>query len=203
MISKFFTWLGSFNDPNNKRNLEYRGDYYFNRIFFKRINSIYNQIQDQINSQQIDYSNQKFSPIEKISFGATYNAVQSLLGKHKFSYTNQNKENLIQVLFYRIAIDGFNSFVQFQFFNNQLYFLGIDNAKSMPSEKEKTLILNSLLKNILPAELTHSNQFKTIKDANGNYIYLNDEINFTICYLNQQFLQERENLNLGLNVSPN
>lgn len=199
MLSKLFNWLGSFNDPNTKRNLEYRADYYFNRIFFKRVISFYDDINYHISTNSIKTSTAEFNPLPKIQFGDSIKSVQGLLGKHKFSYSNHSTENLIQVLFYRIAIETFYSFVQLQFHNDKLYFIGIDNAKSMPSEKEKLLILNSIMKAQLPTSLNKISDYKTIQDANGHFIYLNDEINFSICFLDKQYLNNREQLSLALN----
>lgn len=199
MFNKIFNWLGSFNDPNTKRNLEYRADYYFNRIFFKRINSFYDDVNKQVLNNQITNSYTQFCPIEKVQFGDSFKSIQNLLGKHKFSYSNNNPDNLVQVLFYRIAIETYYSFVQFQFYNDKLYFIGIDNAKTMPTEKEKLLILNSILKNQLQTPVIKISDFKTVQDANENFIYLNDEINFSICFLDKQYLNNREQLSIALN----
>ena len=70
-----------------------------------------------------------------------------------------------------------------QFYNNQLYFIGLDVIRRLIDENEKTEIINTVIQKYLNQPFVKGASYPLIQDQDKNSIVINDDINFSICYV--------------------
>ncbi len=159
-----------------------RNDYYYKRIYFKRILLFFKAINEGAKNENALLTSTEISPLG-LKFGCTVNQVKKDMGKPKYSYDNENDINNHQVLFYRRIFTDTSLLVQLQFYNNQLYFIGLDVIRRLIDENEKIGIINTVIQKYLNQPFVKGNMYPLIQDQDKNSIVINDDINFSICYV--------------------
>ncbi len=159
-----------------------RNDYYFNRIYFKRIIQFFKLVNDARQNSFAKLTDTEISPLG-LKFGCSIHDVKKEMGKAKYVYDNENSQNNLKVLFYRRTFTDISLLVQLQFLNNQLYFIGLDVIRRLINDGEKSEIINTVIQKYLNKPFMIGDAYPLIQDSNQNTIIINDDINFSICYL--------------------
>lgn len=161
---------------------DHRNDFYYKRIYFKRVLLFFKAINESAKNEEAVLTTTEISPLG-LKFGCTVNQVKKEMGKPKYSYDNENDTHNHQVFFYRRTFTDTNLLVQLQFYNNQLYFIGLDVIRRLIDENEKIEIINSVIQKYLHQPFIKGEAYPIIKDQAKNSILINDDIYFGICYI--------------------
>ncbi|PLX01752.1 MAG: hypothetical protein C0595_13545 [Marinilabiliales bacterium] len=92
-----------------------------------------------------------------------------------------------KILFYRHSIEDFNYLQQFHFFENTFLFVNnMVRSSFILGNREKKSIMNRIQEKYYPdIDFDFSNGFELqIKDAEDNFLYTTDSVNFSITYIN-------------------
>ena len=171
-----------------------RNDFYYKRIYFKRILLFFKEINEGAKNENALLTSTEISPLG-LKFGCTVNQVKKDMGKPKYSYDNENDSNNHQVLFYRRVYTDTSLLVQLQFYNYHLYFIGLDVIRRLIDENEKIEIINSVIQKYLNQPFVKGTTFPLIQDQDKNSIVINDDMNFSICYVaGDVSIQKQENI---------
>ena len=157
-----------------------RNDFYYNRIYFKRILLFFKAINDNEKIDNAKCTDTEISPLG-IKFGSTVTQVKKEMGKPKYSYDNESTSNNHRVLFYRRSFTDTGLLIQLQFYNNHLYFIGLDVIRRLIDENEKIEIINTVIQKYLNQPFVKGASYPLIQDQDKNSIVINDDINFSIC----------------------
>lgn len=168
-----------------------RNDFYYNRIYFKRVLLFFKAINEGNKSANAKLTASEISPLG-LKFGATVSQVKKQMGKPKYCYDNDNDTDNHKVLFYRRPFTDTSLLVQLQFYNNQLYFIGLDVIRRLIDEDEKIEIINSIIEKYLNKPFVQGEAYPLIQDANKNSVVINDDINFSICYVGGEVNIEKQ-----------
>ena len=159
-----------------------RSDYYYSRIYFKRMLQFFKSLNEAAANPVLKQTETAISPLG-LKFGITVQQVKKEFGKEKYSYENGNGPHNHRVLFYRRSYSDISLLVQLQFYNNRLFFIGLDVIRRLINEDEKAEIINTVIQKYLHQPFTKGQAYPLISDPNNNLIIINDDINFSICYL--------------------
>jgi hypothetical protein len=168
-----------------------RNDFYYNRIYFKRILLFFKSINDCGKYEYAKLTDTDISPLG-LKFGCSVNQVTKEMGKAKYSYDNENDVNNHRVLFYRQSFTDTSLLVQLQFYNNQLFFIGLDVLRRLIDENEKIEIINTVIQKYLNQPFKKGEVYPLIQDRNKNSIVINDDMNFSICYVGGDVTIEKQ-----------
>lgn len=159
---------------------EVRNDYYFNRIYFRRITKLF-----KVHNSTEDLFKQTTAAISPLGlkFGSSLNSVAKDFGTPKYIYNNKNSSHNHKVYFYRRSFTDISLLVQLQFYNNKLFFIGLDVIKRKMEEFEKIEIINTVIQKYLEEPHLKGKAYPIIQDSDKNLVIINDDINFSICYL--------------------
>jgi hypothetical protein len=78
----------------------------------------------------------------------------------------------------------------------------LDVSRSTSNEEEKTQIINTVIQKYLNKPFQTGEEYPVIEDKSGNFIIINDDINFSICYLDgnmphvRKYIMEHEQTSL-------
>jgi hypothetical protein len=159
-----------------------RQDFYYSKIYFKRITVFYNIFTSKKNDSLVLNTSETISPLG-LKFGSSYNQALKQFNKPSFVYNNNKKDKNHKAVLVRHSIGSIKLFVQLQFFNDKLFFIGLDISRSSNKQEEKTEIINTVIQKYLNKPFTTGEEYPVIEDKAGNFIIINDDINFSICYL--------------------
>lgn len=159
-----------------------RNDYYYTRIYFKRILFFFRSYIEAQQENNIKHTDAPISPLG-LKFGSSPGTVKKELGIPKYIYDNENDTHNHKVYFFRRTFTDISLLVQVQFYNNQLFFIGLDVIRRLINEDEKIAIINTVIQKYLNQPFTKGAAYPLIQDADKNFIIINDDINFSICYL--------------------
>lgn len=168
-----------------------RNDYYYNRIYFKRILHFFKTYKESQENAIIKLTIQPISPLG-LRFGSSTESVKKALGTPKYVYDNGNKHNHHQVFFFRKSFTAISLLVQVQFYNDRAFFIGLDVVKRMIDEQEKSEILNTVIQKYLNEPFVPGNNYPVIQDEEGNFVVINNDVNFSICYLGGGIDEEKQ-----------
>ena len=164
--------------------------FYHTKVFSKKIILFYKHIQQQEAENKILKTGQSIIPPDLI-FNITSQEVISKWGKPRCRFFHKNGNKNIEILFYRRSYVYENTLFQLQFFNDQLFFAGIEVGKGLTSEESKI----KMLTNFLPALITDTfSKFTTLPvwtDVENNYLFVEDEVNTNICFMNGMYAFEK------------
>jgi hypothetical protein len=167
------------------------GDWFYHtKLFSKKIVFFYKHI---IKEAEINKAIKTGEPIvpPDLSFNITTSEVIDKWGMPRCTFTNEKEDGNIQIFFYRKNHVYENTLFQLQFFNDKLFFAGIEVGKSMMDETNKIKMLGSLLPNFITENFKEVNQVPIWADTNNNYLLIEDEVNLNICYLSGLFANEK------------
>lgn len=157
--------------------------FYHTKIFSKKIIHFYKYIQQQQVENKVLKTGQTIVPPE-LNFNLTTQEVIDKWGKPRCRFFHKNGNKNIEILFYRRSYVYENTLFQLQFFNDQLFFAGIEVGKGLTKEETKI----KMLTNFLPAFITDTfSKFDTLPvwtDVEKNYLFIEDEVNTNICFVN-------------------
>jgi hypothetical protein len=159
-----------------------RTDYYYNRIYFKRLLFFFRSYHEATSDVNLKFTTAQINPLG-LQFGSSTQIVKKELGEPKYVFDNKNATHHHQVFFFRKSFTDLNLLVQVQFYNNQLFFIGLDVTRRLIDENEKIEIINTVIQKYLKQPHVLGQTYPLIQDNNKNLIIINDEINFSICYL--------------------
>jgi hypothetical protein len=168
-----------------------RNDYYHSRIYFRRMLRFFSACNEAHQDGTIKYTDATISPLA-LKFGASTSSIKKELGAPKYVYDDRNSGNNHVVYFYRRTFADISLLVQVQFFNNELFFIGLDVVKRLIHDNEKTEIINTVIEKYLNKPYKKGEQYPLIQDPDKNFIIINDDINFSICYLSGNVDREKQ-----------
>ena len=87
-----------------------------------------------------------------------------------------------------------NSLIQVQFYNQQLFYLGIEVGRGLMSEETKLKMLSTLLPNIISENFKSVKSIPVFTDAANNYLFVEDDINLNVCFMSNAFANEHLNI---------
>lgn len=159
-----------------------RTDYYYNRIYFKRLFFFFRTYNEAAGDSNLKFTTAQISPLG-LHFGSSTQSVKKELGEPKYVFDNKNAAHHHQVFFFRKSFTDLNLLVQVQFYNNQLFFIGLDITRRLIDDNEKIEIINTVIQKYLNQPHVLGQAYPLIQDDRKNLIIINDDINFSICYL--------------------
>ena len=168
-----------------------RNDFYYKRIYFKRILLVFKAINESAKIENAERTDTEISPLG-LRLGCTINQVKKEMGKPKYSYDNDNDTDHHKVLFYRRTFTDTSLLVQLQFYNNQLFFIGLDVIRRLIDENEKIEIINTVIQKYLNQPFVKGDAYPLIQDYHKNSIVINDDLNFSICYVGGEVNIEKQ-----------
>lgn len=158
-----------------------RNDYYHSRIYLRRMLRFFSACNEAQQYATLKYTDALIRPLA-LKFGASTSNIKKELGAPKYVYDDKNATNNHVVYFYRRTFAEISLLVQVQFFNNELFFIGLDVVKRLIHENEKTEIINRVIEKYLNKPYQKGDPYPLIQDLDKNFIIINDDINFSICY---------------------
>ncbi len=161
-----------------------RDVFYFDKIYFKRINTLYSYYLESRNARFLKSTAENISPLNLL-FEAFYGDVLKTIDKPKYFYNNNSSDNNHKVIVARHQLAGVEFTVQYQFYNDQLFFVAFDLSRKIKSEKEKVEVTEAIIDKYLDG-VYEEEDFPLIQDQQGNFIIINDEMNFSLCYFSQK-----------------
>jgi hypothetical protein len=186
----------------NKQLKDSREVFYFNKIYFKRITTICNLYKHKKKNNAVDTTLESIQPLNLV-FSTPYKDVLNVIGTPKFIYNNKNKHHNHKAAILRHSISNINFTLQCQFYNNQLFFLAFDMSKKVKTEIERIEITNTIVEKYLKKTFNQGDEFPVIEDGEGNFIIINDDINFSICYCRRDVEEVFRNIEkLSGNIKP-
>ncbi|HEX8334082.1 MAG TPA: hypothetical protein VF622_15790 [Segetibacter sp.] len=159
-----------------------RQDFYYSKIYFKRITIFYNIFTAKKKDALISTTSESINPLG-LKFGITYKQAVKQFNKPSFVYDNEKKDKNHKAVLIRHSINNIKLLVQLQFFNDKLFFIGLDVSRSINKEEEKSQVINTVIQKYLNKPFKTGDEYPIIEDQAGNFIIINDDINFSICYL--------------------
>jgi hypothetical protein len=185
-----------------------RDDFYYSKIYFKRIAGFYNIFGIKKQDSLISTTTETISPLG-LKFGSSLSEATKNFKKASFIYNNKHKENNHKVVLIRHSIGKIKMLIQLQFFNNKLFFIGLDISGSISRQEEKTEVINTVIQKYINKPYLTGDEYPLIQDETGNFIIINDDINFSICYLDghtpnvRKYIMEHEQNSLKQSVIKN
>lgn len=168
-----------------------RDDFYYSKIYFRRITVFYNVFTIKKRDALVSTTAETLNPLG-LKFGMSYIDAVRQFNKPSFLYNNKKKEKNHKAVLIRHNINNIKLLVQLQFFNDHLFFIGLDVSRSINKEEEKTKIINTVIEKYLNKPYQTGDEYPVIEDKKGNFIIINDDINFSICYLAGNMSQVRK-----------
>ena len=190
MISQLVRKAKHFLSPSSSATNQ-RSDYYYNRIYFKRLLFFFRTYNEAPTDINLKPTREQINPLG-LQFGSSTQLVTKELGEPKYVFDNKKTNHHHQVYFFRKRFTDLNLLVQVQFFNNQLFFIGLDVTRRLLDENEKSEIINTVIQKYLHQPHVLGQAYPLIQDSNKNLIIINDDINFSICYLGGGIDQPRQ-----------
>ncbi len=179
-IKRFlFKAISKFISPVNNK-------YYYSRdYFYERLVSNYNDVDSYLDLKtkvsEADSLHTKHNIFfsKSIKFGSSLSSVKRKLPSPNYQVIG-NPGLKCHILFYRIFIGRHKVKLEMHFFQNRLFFFNY-NFTSL-NEPDKMEILN-IMKSKYGVSMTELKEKRTIKDNDGNYIFIDFNINLSINYL--------------------
>jgi hypothetical protein len=159
-----------------------RIDFYHSKIYFKRLSVFYSTFAKKKKDCEVFTTSERISPFG-LKFGNGYKQTLQQFRKPSFVYNNKKKEDNHKAVLIRHNIGEMKLLVQLQFFNDKLFFIGLDVSRSINKEEEKSQVINTVIQKYLNKPFIMGEAYPVIEDQAGNFIIINDDINFSICYL--------------------
>lgn len=156
--------------------------FYHTKIFSKKIIFFYRYIQEQQQLQNIIKTGQSIIP-PQLNFGISTDEVINKWGKPRCRFFHKNGNKNIEILFYRRSYVYENTLFQLQFFNNQLFFAGIEVGKGITSEATKIKMLTNFLPEFVTENFIRFDALPIWTDVDKNYLFIEDEVNTNICFV--------------------
>ncbi len=161
-----------------------REEYYHGMLFFKRIVRFYNLIQQKQLEGEIRTSIETINPIG-LQLEASLPSVESKWNKPLYTF---DLTDTYKVLLYKKQIAGKSLYIQLQFFEKQLFFIAISNTVFLKTEEQKTEMINSILLKYLSVNYRTGQPLPYIKDSSENFVLVDDDVHFSICFLHKKFM---------------
>ncbi len=163
--------------------------FYYNHIYFKKIISFYQQIQQDESSGSVLLSNTPFN-LSKIAFGSNTTSLKKM-GKPAYKF---QKHPNYAVAFYHVTVNSVPALLQVQFIQDKLFFAGFDFGNDFTSDGDRELILNAVIGSHLTYPIKKKVQYPVVKDLNHHYAIISDEIRFCMAFIDGYYVTESFNL---------
>ena len=188
----FFKKIGELFTTPNKPNAH--GDWFYHtKLFSKKILSFYKCALKDIFEGKIMRTAEDIYPADlQLNFSVT--DVLSKWGKPRCSFNNNKIDHNIQVLFYRRSYIYENTLFQLQFYNDKLFFVGIEVGKSFTNDEVKIEMLGKILPNFVTGNFKLVNEIPIWQDFNNNFLLIQDDVNLNIIYLNGEYAGDKISL---------
>lgn len=132
--------------------------------------------------------------LPELNWNISIEQLRNSWGKARCTFNNNSVENNIQVFFFRRNFVYENSLIQVQFYNQQLFYLGIEVGRGLMSEETKLKMLSTLLPNIITENFKSVKSIPVFTDAANNYLFVEDDINLNVCFMSNAFANEHLNI---------
>jgi hypothetical protein len=188
------TVLRTINRLITKRNQHTsRNHFYFNKIYFTRIAHLFEVFKEKQEKGQVYQTKETIQPLG-LRFSSSYKDVLKVMDKPSYIYNNQQTEHNHKALLVRHTISNISMLVQLQFYNDQLFFIGLDVSKNIKTDAEKAEIINTVILKYSNKPFCLGDESPVIKDEAGNVVMINDDVNFSICYFDGTISQHHKNI---------
>ncbi len=164
-----------------------RNHFYFNKIYFTRISLLYDLFKQKQEKGQVYETTELLQPLG-LKFSSLYKDVLKVLDKPSYVYNNKQADNNHKALLVRHTVSNINMLVQLQFHNEELFFIGLDLSKNIKTDIEKAEMINTIILKYLNKPFCMGDEFPVIQDKAGNFVMINDDVNFSICYFDGNHL---------------
>jgi hypothetical protein len=192
MINQLMLRAKNFLSGENTGEGSQKDDYFYNRIFFRKIIAFYDAIFDHINNAAVLNTKETLQPFG-LHFDISLKDIIKQSGKPKYLYNNK-RDNNHKVAFYRATVNNLSVLMQLHFHNDSLFFIGLDISVGLLTENEKTEIINSIIRKYLSQPYHKGHNYPLIRDAHKNFVMIHDDINFNICYLHGRYVNHYNDL---------
>jgi len=196
MINQLMLRAKNFLSGENTGEGSQKDDYFYNRIFFRKIIAFYDTIFEQINNATVLNTKETLQPFG-LQFDITLKDIIKQSGKPKYLYNNK-RDNNHKVAFYRATVNNLSVLMQLHFHHENLFFIGLDISAGLLTENEKINIINTIIRKYLSQPYSKGNAYPLIRDANKNFVLIHDDINFNICYLHGKYVNQYQELKLAI-----
>lgn len=169
--------------PPEHRPHQPREEYYHEMLFFKRIIGFYRIIQQKQQTGELRTTIETINPFG-LQLGDSLSAIESKW--HKPLYTFQLADKY-KVVLYKTQVPGKSLYIQLQFFENALFFMAISNSTFLKTEEQKSDMVNATLLKYLSTHYYTTQPLPFIQDCAGNFILVDDDVHFSICFLHSKF----------------
>lgn len=164
-------------------------NFYYNHIYFKKIISFYQQIQQNESNGRVLLSNTPFN-LSKMAFGVSSSTIKRM-GKPAYKF---QKHPYYSVLFYHVTINDIPALMQIQFLYDTLFFIGFNFGNVFTSDAEREILLNAIIGSHLTFPIKKNVQYPVVKDTQQHYLLISDDVHFCLCFVDGTYTAEHSSL---------
>ena len=159
------------------------GDWFYHtKTFSRKLLQFYKKVQREVNNDSALKTGQNII-VEGLSFDDNTNSVIKKWGNPRCTFKTIKERNVVHVFFYRRDYIYENTLLQLQFFNNQLFFIGIEVGKNLMTSDNKINMLSKFLPNFITNGYENTESIPVWMDTNQNFLLVDDDVSLNICYL--------------------
>jgi hypothetical protein len=158
-----------------------RNHFYYHKIYFRRISLLYNTFETKKSAGLVVETSEPIMPFG-LRFGIQYNSALKRMDKVSFKYDNKNKDHNHKAVLVKQEMQQLKLLIQLQFYNNRLFFVGVDVSRYAKDDRDKAGIINKVLTKYLSKPYVQSDELPVIEDREGACIIINDDVHLAICY---------------------
>lgn len=165
------------------------GDWFYHtKTFSRKLLQFYKKIQKQINNDTVLKTGENII-IAGLSFEDTTTTIIKKWGNPRCTFKTIKERNMVHVFFYRRDYIYENTLLQLQFFNNQLFFIGIEVGKNLMTSDSKINMLAKFLPHFISSGYENTESIPIWTDTNKNFLLVDDDVSLNICYLSGKQLE--------------
>lgn len=169
-----------------------RNLFYFNKIYFTRISFLYENFRQKKEKGLVCETSEPIQPLG-LKFSSLYKDVLKEMDKPSYVYDNEQNEHNHKVLLIRETVSNISLLVQLQFYNQKLFFIALHISKN--TYVEKVDVINTVMQKYLNKPYKLGDEYPIIQDPSGNFVIINDDVSFSICYFDSGYSEFQKNIN--------
>lgn len=184
-----------FTNPHEEQT---HGDWFYHtKVYSKKIVIFYKQLTQQLANNEVVKTPEIIVPLNLV-FGSNINQIIEKWGKPRSSFNNKKTDKNIQILFYRKDYVYQHTLFQLQFYNGLLFFVGVETGKTLLTDVEKVKMIGSFLPNLVTDNCPSIQSIPVFVDINNHFLIVEDEVNISINYLSNLFIDNLMGLEEGI-----
>lgn len=163
--------------------------FYHTKTFSRKIIIFYKKIIEQKKQNNILKTGETIA-IPQLLFNENTTSVIKKWGNPRCSFKTIKDNHIVHIFFYRRDYVYENTLIQLQFFDNQLFFIGVEVGKNLMQQETKMNMLQKFLPNFVSDKLTDVAQIPIYCDTENNFLLVEDDVSLNICYLSGAFTND-------------